>query len=226
MGSGQTLEPLGNQIFNSLAWSKFDAQDKPFLPIDCIESLITKDAIRKELKLDNDSTETQEQTVDWIYREARNVFAIIVQCDIGLEKTLESINSFKKSMFNNASLPIENPRTTSLQKWSQHFYDKDWTPFRRYRFWEYQWIFLAPVFAEDKYDYNLSSECTLPFIWKDETVKEGAFSCVYKVRIHPAHQKHEFNEVRTTLFFIKFIYVPMSYIPVRLPSRRFGSTEA
>lgn len=196
MASEQAHESLANQIFNSLAWSKFDAQDKHFLPIDCIESLITKDAIRKELRLDNDSTVTQEQIVDWVYGEARNVFAITVQCDIGLDNTLESIKSFQKSKFNNASLPIDNPRTASLQEWSQHFCDKVWTPPRRYRFWENQWTFLTPVFATDKYNYNLSSECILPFIWKDETVKEGAFSCVYKVRIHPAHQEHEFKEVR------------------------------
>lgn len=197
MESKQAFESLADRIFNSLAWSKFDAQDKPFLPIDCIESLITKDAIRKELGLDNDSTVTQEQIVDWVYGEARVVFAITVQCDIGLENTLESIGSFRQSNFSNASLPIDNPRTTSLQEWSRHFSDKIWTSPRRYRFWENQWTFLTPVFATDKYNYDLSSECILPFIWKDETVKEGAFSCVYRVRIHPAHQRHEFREVRT-----------------------------
>src|SRR5579871_539392 len=167
MGSERAFESLADRIFDSLVWSGFDGREKRFLPIDCIENLITKDAIRKELRFDNDRTATQEQIVDWVYGEAKNVFAITVQCDIGLENTLASIKSFQKSKFNNASLPIGNPRTTSLQEWSQHFCDKIWTPPRRHRFWENQWTFLTPVFAMDKYNYDLSSECILPFTWKD-----------------------------------------------------------
>jgi hypothetical protein len=53
-----------------------------------------------------------------------------------------------------------------------------------------QWEFLAPVFSPDEYSYNLPSECILPFTWKDPKPKEGAFSAVYRVKIHAAHQKH------------------------------------
>ena len=197
MPEEQTRESLADQIFHSLTPSKFDDREQLFLPDDCIVRLITKDAIRDMLGLGSNSTSSQEQVVEWIYREARRVFATTIQCSISLSDVLKCMTTFQKRGFSDASLPIDNPRRSSDQEWLRHFRPKSvWTPIRLYCFWENQWKFLTPVFAMDRYDYDLLSECIFPFTWKDPTFKEGAFSCVSKVKIHSAHQKHEFDEVR------------------------------
>jgi len=190
-----TYDWLNRQIFRSLVWSPFDA-GKPFLPHDSIGVLITKDVIRKVLTSDDGSKAPEGELVDWIHRTAAKIFAITIQCDIGWDKTLKSMRSFQQLEFNDESLSIDDPRSTSDQEQPQPFLDRCWNPQRRYRFWEYQWRCLSPVFAADQYDYDLSSECILPFIWKDERVRVGAFSSVYRVKIHPAHQEHELKDVR------------------------------
>jgi hypothetical protein len=186
-------EDLENQICDLLATSKFDALDQDFLPDDCIEQLITKDNIRKELGLDSDRkslTDSQEQLIEWIHGEAKKVFAITVQCGLKSGELLTSMEMFQKCEFNNRSLPVENPRGSSREP-PPHFRPKVWNRIRRYNFWKHQWKCLIPVFSTDEYDYDLSSECILPFIWRAETFKEGAFSRVYMVKTHNAHQKHD-----------------------------------
>ena len=77
-------------------------------------------------------------------------------------------------------------------------FDEDiWDMNRLHRFCQTQWQFLAPVFATD-YRYNLQPECIFPFIAKDELVREGAFSFVYKVTVHPAHANPSYSQVGRT----------------------------
>jgi hypothetical protein len=197
--SSQEEEDLENRICNLLATSKFDAREQHFLPDNCINDLITKDTIMKELELDDDPehiTEDQRRLVEWIQSDAKKVFAITVQCSIGVNNMLASMLKFQKHKFNNECLPVDNLSRQSRENLPAHFRSNRWTSKRLHSFWEHQWKCLTPVFSMDMYNYNLSSECIFPFTWKDETFKEGAFSCVYKVKIHEAHQKHEFNEVR------------------------------
>ncbi|KAK8062587.1 serine/threonine protein kinase [Apiospora hydei] len=59
----------------------------------------------------------------------------------------------------------------------------------------YRWENLAPVFTKAQYDYNLHEKGILPFITKDANVKEGAFSWVHKVTVHPEHTEHADKEV-------------------------------
>jgi hypothetical protein len=186
-------EGLENQICDRFAISKFDNLDQDFLPNDCIEQLVTTDNIMRELEFNDDkfpATDNQKEIIAWIHTDAKTVFAISVQCSLSSSELLSSMELFQKCGFNNGSLPIENPRGRVGEP-PPHFCSRVWTRARRYNFWKNQWKCLTPVFSPDQYDYNLSSECILPFTWKAETFKEGAFSRVYEVTIHKAHQKHD-----------------------------------
>jgi hypothetical protein len=190
---------LSNQILNKFAKSTFDGRPQDFLPDDCISGLVTEDTIKEELQLNGSNSDEDKELVEWIHTKANKVFAITVQCDLETRYTLTSMKMFKYYGFDNSSLPIENPRPApgaSQSPQPNYFHPSIWVMAKLYRFYESQWKYLAPVFAKDGYTYDLSSECILPFIWKDEVVKEGAFSCVYKVKIHPAHQKRSLNEGR------------------------------
>ena len=195
---------LASRICHNLATSKFDARGHDFLPENYMEELITEDAIRTELGLGTDSTrivESQQNLVEWIHSEAKKVFAIAAYCSLGPTGMLASMEQFKRCNFNNESLPIDNLRNPNGRTLPRHFRSRDkiWNSQRLYTFWEHQWKFLVPVFDTKTYNYNLESECIFPFIWKDERPKQGAFGCVYKVRIHPAHQERQLKEVRASL---------------------------
>jgi hypothetical protein len=79
---------LANRIIASFVKSTFDVQPQDFLPENCIDELITSDAIREELELDDLVKKLpkldlswQNEFVQWIIKHARRAFAILVQCD-------------------------------------------------------------------------------------------------------------------------------------------------
>ncbi|KAF2176066.1 hypothetical protein K469DRAFT_700459 [Zopfia rhizophila CBS 207.26] len=191
-------ESLANRILASFESSTFDRRPQDFLPQNCISDLVTFDSIKEELKLDDLAKfdgEWKEKLVEWVLAKAKKAFAITVQCDREPLTTLQTIVRFRKVHFNDSNLPIDNPRNPtnsipSTESSSSYFDPKLWDTFRLYNFYEKQWKCLAPVFSPSQYTYDLSSECIFPFILDGGIRKEGAFSSVYRVKIHPAHQKH------------------------------------
>jgi len=188
-------DSLANKIIESLETSKFDARAQDFLPANCINNLITRKVIADELELHKNARKDQawqRKFIDWIFRNARKVFATVIQSsDRGSSITMNIMIQFRRAKFDDRLLPIGNPRAPpGVMSQSRPFDPRWWDSPRLYNFYIRQWEFLAPVFSPDKYSYNLPSECILPFIWKDPKPKEGAFSAVYRVKIHAAHQKH------------------------------------
>lgn len=74
---------------------------------------------------------------------------------------------------------------------------QDWSEYDIEEFDRIQWWMLAPVF-EDKEHCDLDDDIMLPFVPFTEAVekKEGGYSEVYAVRLHPAH--HNFWESSTS----------------------------
>ncbi|KAF2188522.1 hypothetical protein K469DRAFT_565361, partial [Zopfia rhizophila CBS 207.26] len=191
---------LALQILSSFESSTFDARPQDYLPENCFVELVTLEAIKEELEFDGLELKYpkldkkwQETFLKWVLEKSKKVFAITIQCDRGPLDTLKTLHRFQKSQFEDARLPIDDPRT--LPQPTPDFDPNLWDNFKLYNFYERQWKCLAPVFGPNKYDYNLSSECIFPFIKGGGMPKEGAFSSVHKVKIHPAHQKHQLNEV-------------------------------
>ncbi|KAF1924940.1 uncharacterized protein M421DRAFT_103483 [Didymella exigua CBS 183.55] len=48
---------------------------------------------------------------------------------------------------------------------------------------------MTPVFSDKQYDYDLPSDCILPFTKDYDASKTGAFASVSKIRIHPENQE-------------------------------------
>lgn len=53
----------------------------------------------------------------------------------------------------------------------------------------HQWSLLAPVFTKDKFHYELHESVPLPFLTKIKTEADGAFSDMFEVTLHGAHQQ-------------------------------------
>jgi hypothetical protein len=192
---------LSDLIWDKLKRSAFDLKFECFLPVCEIDKLINVKAIQERLEEDKQGSALDDEEIElvkWIHEEANKVFAIVVQVDLQIasSETLKSMKYFKRHGFNNYRLPIKDPGPSSGKKWKCHerFDSLIWKKARLSQFYEKQWRFLAPVFAGE-YRYNLESDCTLPFVEKDELLREGAFSFVHKVTIHDAHANPSYGKV-------------------------------
>jgi hypothetical protein len=197
------LEPrdsLANRFNASFVTSTFDERNRDFLPENCIDELITSAAIRDELELDNLAKELPELDLSWqntfvwwIIIYARKAFAILVLCNLSPVLTRETLMRFREGNFDDSQLPFGNPRLpigVSLPMPWKNLFDRGfWNLSQLYQFYEAQWRCIVPVFSPREYEYDISSDYILPFT-KTHVVKGDALSAVYRVTIHPAHQKH------------------------------------
>lgn len=55
------------------------------------------------------------------------------------------------------------------------------------KFYKVQWMFVAPVFGDDRSHRRLEDHAVLPFE-KSEKLGQGGFGKVFKVTLHPDHQ--------------------------------------
>ncbi|CAO2653752.1 Nn.00g031630.m01.CDS01 [Neocucurbitaria sp. VM-36] len=188
---------LADQIPDLFATSTFDAQPRDYLPEPRIKALITQAAIETELKRDQGYFEYDEserkELVDWIFTKSRKVFAITLQCDPPPSILLESMFQFQEDDFDDDSLPIKDPKSHSAVAPPLRpagFNSTLWSDFKHYKFYKEQWTCLAPIFTPERYSYDEPSECIFPFQVDDGLPKVGAFSSVYRVRIHDDHQSN------------------------------------
>ncbi|KAI0439233.1 hypothetical protein F4803DRAFT_564698 [Xylaria telfairii] len=169
---------LCSRIYSRLAMSKYcHGAPERYLPEGCLDELITEATINKELSWPlNQSTEKKQQFINVIAQRAKKVFATAVLTNFGGDVIYKAIDEFG---ITDDKLPIDSnhPFLSSLRNWDA------------YQFCKHQWMFLVPVFVEDKLVYHLETEHILPFIEVENQQKEGTFGVVSKVEIHKAHQK-------------------------------------
>jgi hypothetical protein len=196
----KALASLADRLPSLFAVSTFDAQPRDYLPEPCIRGLITRTAIEGELKKEstylNDYDEDQRQELlEWIFAYAPKVFAITLQCDATATFLLDAISMFMDAEFDDSKLPIDDPKPPppALPPARLPAFDDltRWTDFKYYKFYKEQWTCLAPIFPPGKYAYDEYPECIFPFQVDGAIPKVGAFSSVYRVKIHDDHQSDE-----------------------------------
>jgi hypothetical protein len=198
---------LADIISRSFAISTFDTQERNYLPASCIKGrdspkdsngIVTKVVVERELirasNHESYSVDRLAELVDWIVSNARKVFAITVQCHLDHDFFLRSIINFHKYNFDDGALPIDNPKALvdgiPRPPRPEAFPAKIWLDQQHNEFFQFQWTCLAPVFATGQYEYDLPSQCILPFQKVADTAPTfGSFSSVFKVTVHGDHQK-------------------------------------
>lgn len=166
-----------------------------FVPISALESLITVSNIEGDIRASGYGIEPAEinDVAETACRIAKTIFAILAYMKKGPE-----ICSLLRDDVSDRDLPLRRRRNDkgdfllerksgvpieTFERWD----DKDREDFDRT-----QWWMLAPVFR-DKEHYELDDNVILPFIpFKtnaDTAQKEGGYSKVYAVRLHPAHHR-------------------------------------
>ena len=147
----------------------------------------------------NDDWEQEdvEEIASWILKSAIRVYVITLQCGHTPEDVLEAMDHFERLGFADNHLPIEDPKSEPTPSRHEAFENSIWGDFRYGQFFDKQWHCLAPVFHPGKYTYDLSAQCIMPFEKSSAGTTGGAFSSVYRVRVHRDHQKHVgFKDVR------------------------------
>jgi hypothetical protein len=192
----ESHKKTSKQQLPSLIWSKlipamFDSnQGSPckFFPEDQYSEVLTSDGIATYLWRETDpqvaASDAGVELVRWIHEKAKRVFAIVAVLKLSSSATVTSMRDFKNGVLDDAKLPIPEYDTFS----APNYFDADiWDDLGLAHFHDYQWRFLAPIFAK-KYRYDLEPYSIFPFVEVDEaSTRSGAFSSVYKVTIHDRH---------------------------------------
>jgi hypothetical protein len=172
------------------------AKAQKFLPADTLDSLIKKENINSVLPGTIINT---PDLIPFILNKAKKTFATLV-C-IG---KVSAVSHFYDGDFTDEDLPVAmqdipdedswNVRThragsdtpTNGDSWAL-FNHSEWTFKDVLEFTKWQWNFLAPVFTGCHFEYNLHTDCPLPFMAKERELTNSFFSTVYEIEIHPAH---------------------------------------
>lgn len=184
-GKGKEEESLGAQIVTFFKRSVFDRRD--FLPDGCIETLITEDAVMKELGITPEAKETRDpkRLLNFILEEGRKIFAILLVSRFKGEDLQKAITQFRRNKIGDASLPITEETKVDVPFFNKPKRPWDTTSIRT--FCNEQWLFLAPVFSSERLNLELDANDILPFTGQGGDVKSGAFGKVYQVTVDPQH---------------------------------------
>lgn len=206
LGGLESEESLADRIAESLVSSDFHEPTREYLPEPRADKLITTNSIIDQLdkfedelttKLRGASSDSYEDFVQydrkyrtelaqWICLKAPKIFAIVVQCELDHIRFVLAMGLFRQHEFCDIKLPVADP-----SRHSDIFPTKIWSRHKLRNFYERQWRLLVPVFSPVQYDYELDSDCIFPFDLIKTMHKAGAFSSVYRIRIHQEHQLHK-----------------------------------
>lgn len=196
----QKNKTLSDLIIERYAISRFDSEDKHFLPAGTLTKLVTLPSILKELDEDPQAgTEDftpcidpyMQEVADFVGEKATILFATAVDSGLRGPSLSQAMLDLKYDDITDGSLPIEKKEL--VEHYGQHL--DPWSSTRIHNFCQEQWRFLAPVFSLRNPTFDLKYGHILPFISKSSTAKEGAFGQVFSVEIHEAHQDDLVSDV-------------------------------
>lgn len=165
------------------------------MPKEVQQDIITKAAIADDIQAHNtDITHKEvEEYAEKACQDARCLYATLAYIKHGAD-----ICALLNEGINDHALPLvrkPNDRNASLYLQSGDLVKAmmTWRPKHRENFDRVQWWMTSPIF-EHGVHYSLDEKTVLPFIPldpKDASLvkKQGGYSEVYPVRIHPAHHK-------------------------------------
>jgi hypothetical protein len=191
-GNSKTVHWLCDQLQNARVENPLRPHTF-FVPKDVQQDIITKAAIADDIQAHNtDITHKEaEEYAEKACQDARSLYATLAYIKQGADICAlleEGINDHalplvRKPNDRNASLYLQNGNLVTAMT--------TWRPRHRENFDRVQWWMTSPMFEHGAH-YPLDEKTVLPFIpldAKDASLvkKEGGYSEVYPVRIHPAH---------------------------------------
>ena len=185
---------LKRKIEERLLFSDKELGGQRFLPQDRANDLLMKDDI--VLELEAAGLTPDEWLVDAILRRAAKIFLTLVWIE-----NIQAIKELLQNGMDDQRLPIQLAKAYD-RKGDVYWVvsSSEWPVFRTSTlshieaFADNQWLFLAPVFGDDTFWYDLDEECPLPFLQPEkQIIDQDNFTKIYQTELHSAHQK----QVRT-----------------------------
>ena len=158
------IQDLPERIYAKCATSRFDDEDKLFLPHGNLTKLVTETAVIQELDLEPDE---EGELVEFILTRATKVFAIFIYTQVLTKKSVQVMKQFLESGFDDSSpfFPISPHAKDATGARIAAFGAPLWSDRTIHRFYNDQWMFLAPVFRLKTFEYQLQPGQILPFTW-------------------------------------------------------------
>jgi hypothetical protein len=178
-------------ILGRVVKATFHDPNRVYLPENAIKELVDQAAIEQELdKIQRCPKEQivkwdrarRSQLATWIRTKAPKVFTITIQCGLEPFHLLLAMATFELRGFTDKKLPM-----VASSPPQDIFPPRIWDLLKIDNFKDRQWRCLAPVFAQNQYDYDLEAERIFPFTSDGAVPKDGAFSSVYRVTVHKDH---------------------------------------
>ncbi|KAK8029779.1 hypothetical protein PG993_011070 [Apiospora rasikravindrae] len=186
---------FAESILKSQVVSQFDSNSREFLPYEIGNNLVTEQVVWQELELAQSQPsppDFRHDLVQWTLTKAKKVFLTLIRCGMDPKRARRAMRWFHYYEFDDLMLGGQLSAETQVLI----FPSNPWKSFASHDFLtKFRWENMAPVFTKRDYNYNLHDNAILPFTKKDVNVREGAFSWVYRVTIHPEHTKNGFQEV-------------------------------
>ncbi|KAJ8133057.1 hypothetical protein O1611_g564 [Lasiodiplodia mahajangana] len=172
-------------------------ENKQFVPNGALEELITFETITSTLATAGLSTREQVFLANVIVEKGRRIFAILVFIN-----QVNDIKTLFNEGFTDEMLPVAYqdeddtwqvksyiPNSDNLNQEKIWVFFQHWKKSTIFSFCERQWMFLSPVFTRQQFKYILHRDAILPFVSVKGQTKQSYFSMVFRVDVHPAHQR-------------------------------------
>ncbi|UPK91666.1 hypothetical protein LCI18_002601 [Fusarium solani-melongenae] len=176
-----------------------------FVPQDKMGPLTQRGNVELTLNEELTNPEDIRELTDYVVGKAEKVFLLLIYSD-----AIKYIRDLQRADFTDNDLPVivresEDGSGVSVHRWranntSTYAEEQSLAGFRSWPeskledFFEKQWIFLAPVFAQDKFAHVLYSRSPLPYMrtqGSDTSSGEGHFGTIRKRGLHNGHYKHQ-----------------------------------
>jgi serine/threonine protein kinase len=181
---------LSRELIACLHKSNFHDPEQGYFPIGLVKQLISPTSVEKEFRRCSDAAkaldeelENNNALIDRMCCHSYRTLATAIFC--GLEKL--PLLDFMIIFQDEKGLSDEDLPDVAEDTIQECCFGNT---VKAHSFYTHRWMFLAPIFSPQKYDYDLPSDCIFPFE-KDVTIsRSGAFGTVSRVKIHSDHQKH------------------------------------
>lgn len=162
-----------------------------FLPKDMADSLMQPESVKSTLRehIEEVTHKDIEDLTEYVMTHAKQVFLTLVYSN-----TVSTVKKLQKSEFKDQDLPvcIKSRKICKMDSDEPLECFADWKSIDMDSFCQKQWIFLAPVFHENKFIYGFDGEHRLPYLSAVQSGDgSGHFGEVRKLQLHYAHYQQE-----------------------------------
>lgn len=187
---------MDQPLLEDQIWDQFEENHFPYgwkqsyLPRGRLRELITRSSIIQEFTRGRDRTPVDGSLIGFILTSAQKLLAITLIAGITSSRLHQTMIIFKRFNFTDGQLPV----TSEDQRFP--WPTLKWSVVEQRRFKDSQWMFLVRILRDDGAIKKIGNQEILPFRLVNEQQITGAFSDVWKVAIHEAHQERPMRMVR------------------------------